>query len=449
MDTSERMAVSLGFAAWFQPQLLLPLLQTSPENRSQAMQVGILSNRRTNLVKPTLQTLLFLLSGGHPTSMAQQQLTFHSKHRLFKEEVLHLTVPSGEPTYPQERELSLDLAWCHHFLNGAPPRFDQESSFPASRLETDKTFDDLVLSDRVHEQLRSPMNFVRHRQSLFEQPEKRGSLNHGYVVMLYGPPGTGKTLTASVMGKHLGVEVYAINLARVISKYIGETEKNLERVFDRLENKNCILFFDEADALFGKRTDISEAKDRYANQEVAYLLQKIEHCKNLVILSTNYRKNLDDAFQRRILSYIKIDAPRQPERLRLWQSLLPPAFHYQPAELAERLAEDYQLTGANIGNILKLACLDAESTGTQDLNFERIEHFLRLEFIKENRIFQVMKDRSSSKQNPTRYAMPTQSSNGLARSGSTGAKARNVYEAMSQLIDQRLLKQQEKNEHGN
>ena len=127
----------------------------------------------------------------------------------------------------------------------------------------------------------------------------RKRVKPGYRALFHGPPGTGKTLTATLLGKHTGRPVFRIDLSRVVSKYIGETEKNLSRLFDKAEHKDWILFFDEADALFGKRTEIRDAHDKYANQEVAYLLQRIESYAGLVILATNQRGNIDEAFLRR------------------------------------------------------------------------------------------------------------------------------------------------------
>jgi len=201
--------------------------------------------------------------------------------------------------------------------------------------------------------------------------------------MLYGPPGTGKTMTVSVMGKTLGMDVYSIDLSRVVSKYIGETEKNLEKIFQRLEGKRCILFFDEADALFGKRTEVKDAKDRYANQEVAYLLQKIERFPGLVILASNYNQNLDSAFKRRILSSIFFPPPSEDERLILWERALPSNYEFEPEDLASNLATKYQLTGANIANIMKLACLKAKSENTNKLLPHLFAQLIKLEQNKE------------------------------------------------------------------
>ncbi len=150
---------------------------------------------------------------------------------------------------------------------------------------------------------------------------RQNALMPGYRVLFYGPPGTGKTLTASLLGKHTGRDVYRIDLSMVVSRFIGETEKNLAILFDKAENKDWILFFDEADALFGKRTSVRDAHDKYANQEVAYLLQKIENFEGLVILASNLKSNIDDAFIRRIQSRIYFPVSKYDERLKLRKKL--------------------------------------------------------------------------------------------------------------------------------
>lgn len=140
------------------------------------------------------------------------------------------------------------------------------------------------------------------------------------------------------------------------------------------------LFFDEADSIFGKRTEVKDARDRYANQETSYLLQRIEKCKGLVILASNYRQNLDAAFTRRILSFIKIDAPEEPERIRLWREGLPESYNYAPQDLPEKLAKAYSLTGANIANIIKQGCFASDDDA---ITFEILESFIKAEYDKE------------------------------------------------------------------
>jgi SpoVK/Ycf46/Vps4 family AAA+-type ATPase len=195
---------------------------------------------------------------------------------------------------------------------------------------------------------------------------------------LSGPPGTGKTLTAAIIGNELNTQVYQIDSSLVVSKYIGETEKNLERVFKRLEGKNCILFFDEADAMFGKRTEILDSKDRYANQGVSYLLQRIEKFDGLVILATNHENNFDEAFKRRILSRIHIGRPDVPERIKLWNRALPKGYTYSSNKLVTTLSEHFDFTGANIAVVVKMSIEQAFSDSKTELSLDLMNPFLEI-----------------------------------------------------------------------
>jgi len=192
-----------------------------------------------------------------------------------------------------------------------------------------------------------------------EEWEMKKQLKPGYKALFYGSSGTGKTLTAGLLGKLAKVDVYRVDLSMVISKYIGETEKNLEKVFAKAENKSWVLFFDEADALFGKRTSISDAHDKYANQEIAYLLQRLEDYNGLVILSSNMRGNLDDAFTRRLQSIIHFPVPKFAERLRLWQQSFSHHTRLSTDVDMIRIAEKFELAGGSIINVVKYASLMA------------------------------------------------------------------------------------------
>ena len=203
--------------------------------------------------------------------------------------------------------------------------------------------------------------------------------------MFYGPPGTGKTLTAALLGKISGLEVYRIDLSMVVSKYIGETEKNLEKIFQQAEFKNWILFFDEADALFGKRTSINDAHDRFANQEVSYLLQRVEDYAGVVILASNMRSNIDEAFVRRFESIIYFPMPRAGERMRLWSN----AFSVK-SELDEKInfreiSSSYELSGGSIMNVVRYATLMSLKKNTNLISAEDIFDGIRKEFQKEGK----------------------------------------------------------------
>ena len=201
------------------------------------------------------------------------------------------------------------------------------SDFPAKKISTKMNWDDAVLNDATLNQINDIMIWMQYNEKLLEDEVMKRKIKPGYRVLFYGPSGTGKTLTATLLGNHLKKDVYRIDLSQVVSKYIGETEKNLEKVFSKAEHKNWILFFDEADALFGKRTNVQNSHDRYANQEVSYLLQRIEDYPGLLILASNFKNNIDSAFMRRFHTTVYFPMPDNKERLSALEKIN--AFHYE------------------------------------------------------------------------------------------------------------------------
>ena len=193
---------------------------------------------------------------------------------------------------------------------------DFSSDFPARRLTTTLTKDDLDLSRQTQDQIDLIEAWIMNKRAAHKDWGLNKKLNSGYRALFHGPSGTGKMLTAAVLGQSTGQEVYSIDLSMVLSKNIGEAEKNLSRVFDEAEKKGWILFFDEADALFGKRTETSSANDRYANQEVSYLLQRIESYTAVTILATNLRSSIDEAFTRHFQSMVAFARPNKDEQKR-------------------------------------------------------------------------------------------------------------------------------------
>ena len=186
-----------------------------------------------------------------------------------------------------------------------------------------------------------------------ERLEHENKIKPGFQVMFYGPSGTVKTLTANLLGICTNKDVYRIDLSMVVSKYIGETEKSLSRLFDKAINKDWILFFDEADSVFGKRTNVRDAHDKYANQEVSYLLQRIEARPGLVILASYFKSNIDTAFTRRFQSMIEFEMPGYKEHLRLWKNNLPENIPLEDIISLEAIAKKFAITGASIVNIIQ------------------------------------------------------------------------------------------------
>jgi SpoVK/Ycf46/Vps4 family AAA+-type ATPase len=253
----------------------------------------------------------------------------------------------------------------------------------AQRVRPQARLDDLVSGGVVVAQLRE----ICQRMATREQVRRdwgAGSVHArtvGVSALFAGPSGTGKTLAAEAMAHELGLDLVRIDLASVVSKYIGETEKNLDAVFCAAEHANAVLFFDEADALFGKRSEVKDAHDRYANIEVAYLLQKMEQFDGLAVLATNLRQNLDEAFTRRLTFSLHFPFPEAPERQRLWEQLWPPlAPRADDVDLAW-FAREYRLSGGNIRNAV-LAAAHLSAAGGTEVGRSQLLHAVRREFQK-------------------------------------------------------------------
>jgi len=248
-------------------------------------------------------------------------------------------------------------------------------------------WDDLVLPDDRTEQLRDIADQVRYRGTVLETWGfgDKLAMGKGLAVLFTGPPGTGKTMAADVLAHTLGLDLYKIDLSGVVSKYIGETEKNLARIFADAATSNAILFFDEADALFGRRSAVRDAHDRYANVEISYLLQRIEEYDGVVVLATNLRKNMDDAFVRRLHATVEFPVPGPADRQRIWRQIWPPATPLAPDVDLERLAREVEVPGGNIRNIaLSGAYLAAADGGT--VTMEHLRRATAREFQKMGKV---------------------------------------------------------------
>lgn len=240
----------------------------------------------------------------------------------------------------------------------------------ARKIEPKYTWDDIVLHPNQITQLQDICKEAEYRDLVHQKWgfADKLSLGKGLNVLFSGSSGTGKTMAAEVIAHQLQLDLYKIDLSQIVSKYIGETEKNLNRIFTAATNSNAILFFDEADALFGKRSEVQDARDRYANIEVGYLLQKMEEYEGIAILTTNLRSNIDEAFERRLRFIIEFTLPDTKNRHLIWQRIFPknaPCSHNLDLEL---LAQNFEITGANIRYIaLTAAFLAADDGGVIEM----------------------------------------------------------------------------------
>ncbi|MBL5829203.1 ATP-binding protein [Serratia fonticola] len=303
----------------------------------------------------------------------------------FTPESLPLIVQEAE-LYRQQRDPADVLQQCD-IRQALNLRTQQNFGSLAQRITPKRTLNDLLVSESLLQQLQEIFTAIRYREKVLVGGFKdKVSYGVGISALFYGDSGTGKTMAAEVLAHNLGVDLIKVDLSTVINKYIGETEKNLSRIFDLAEQDAGILFFDEADALFGKRSETKDAHDRHANIEVSYLLQRLENFPGLVILSTNNRSHLDSAFNRRFTFITRFTYPDEALRHKMWQKIWPKHIKISPDVDFEKLAKRASITGANIRNIALLASFFSEESESKEVSHSHIDAALTRELAKTGRL---------------------------------------------------------------
>jgi len=333
---------------------------------------------------PTGETLAFILGGDSIEARLKVAALIDPDGTLARHNLVRPN-PAGPDEDVMKGALKVAPDMLSILLLGDAPGPAFGAHFPAQRIETSLEWDDLVLHPGTRAQVSEIEAWIAHGPTLMEEWGMKRVLRPGYRCLFYGPPGTGKTMTATLIGKATGRPVYRVDLSLVVSKYIGETEKNLARVFDGAQSRGWILFFDEADALFGKRGESKDAHDRYANQEVSFLLQRVETFDGIAILASNLRDNIDQAFARRFESVIHFPIPRPEERIELWRRGIPPQAHLADDVDLGEIANDHVLTGGAIMNAVRFAALAAVKEGKRPIARSHLLHAIRREFAKEGR----------------------------------------------------------------
>ncbi len=385
LESEEALILVTALVPILDPHLLDEAIASALSAPADYPRIGGVRGKDSRSFLPTVETLMFLLGVRNVESRMRVMALLGETGSLAKHRILHVSdVAKGEPIIGARLEVSDGI--IERLFGGKKLRPKLGPEFPAQRIETELTWDDLVLNERTRREISEIETWIRHGDVLLEEWGMHKYLKPGYRALFFGPSGTGKTQTASLLGKQTGRDVYRIDLSLIVSKFIGETEKNLSRIFDQAEDKDWILFFDEADALFGKRTSVKDAHDRYANQEVSYLLQRVECFSGLVILASNFRNNIDEAFLRRFQSVIHFPKPNADERMHLWSRMLP-----KQATLGEEvslcdLCNRHELTGANIASIIQYASLRAMDRNEQKLKLIDIEEAISREYEKEGKI---------------------------------------------------------------
>ncbi|HEV8389828.1 MAG TPA: ATP-binding protein [Dongiaceae bacterium] len=379
----EYILLLLALAPHVRPTLLDTEIRSALAREGDFPEIGGLRDIDSRSFLPTGETAAFLLAGNDLDARFEVQRLFSQDHWFAKEGVLRLDAPKeGAPV--MSGRIIMAREWVERFTLGSAQAPAFGVAFPAKRVSTALEWDDLILHQSVRERIGELENWLRHGRTLMEDWGMAGRLRPGYRALFHGPPGTGKTLTATLLGKATGRDVYRVDLSTVVSKYIGETEKNLAALFDQARHRDWILFFDEADALFGKRTSVKDAHDRYANQEISYLLQRVEDFEGLVILATNFRANIDEAFLRRFNAIIRFSVPSEEERCAIGQRARPDRTGRQ--QLAGLLAR-FELSGGNIVNVVQFAAIEAIAAGRESIHSSDAVKGIRRELEKEGKVF--------------------------------------------------------------
>lgn len=380
LDENSRMLLLIGLAPHIRPSVLdVFFTRNAKLDRTYAEFGGLKGDKHSGFI-PTGETAAFIIAGSDLDLRFQLQQCFSDEHVLSRLDILTLGVSNQhEPVWSGELVVGKEFLVNVTLNQPYRPRFSP--AFPAQLLSTSLSWSDAVFDPVLLQDIRQIQAWVTHEHTIMNDWNLSKYLKRGFRALFYGPPGTGKSMVASLLGKDHGMEVYRIDLSAVVSKFIGETEKNLARLFDLAENKKWILFFDEADALFGKRINSQSSNDMFANQQVSYMLQRIEDFNGLVILASNFKNNIDDAFLRRFQSVIYFPKPTPDLRQAMWEKYFS-GFDISSVAI-EKIAADYDLTGGSIINVLRYCSIICAVRNTNVIQEADLIKGIKKEFLKE------------------------------------------------------------------
>lgn len=385
LSFEERLIVILALAPHVRPHLLDIFFTKNSDYDRGFSEFGGIKGENFGGFIPTGETAAFILGGDSLSGRIQLFEIFDSSHAFYKHKVLKLdTTKDNEPRL--SGALVIEPDYIDLFTIGRTHKPTFSTKFPATLIQVNSDWSDLILDPEIKKQIDHIYSWVRDNDVIMNDWNMKNKIKPGYRALFYGPPGTGKTFTAGLIGKSTGKDVYKIDISMLVSKWVGETEKNLARVFDMAENKDWILFFDEADSLFGKRTDTNSSQERYANQEVSYLLQRTEEYPGTVILSSNLKGNIDEAFTRRFQSMIYFPMPGERERLALWQKAFNGTIRQEDSVDLKQIAREYTLSGGAIINVLKFCAIRAVQKRSPLISKDELVEAIRNEFLKEGKV---------------------------------------------------------------
>ena len=377
LGREERLLILLSILPYLDPEFLLPL-------KSESNPFCLVQCSKTGVILPTGETFFRLFAARNIQARLDAHKFLGTEHLFYRKSVIDIgEVNEGVPRHFGVIKLTRTYQELFLYNKHIRPRFSPE--FPAHLLETNLEWNDLIINPVTADKVNEIKAFLDHGDTLRDTWGLKKHMKPGYRCLFYGPSGTGKTLAASLLGKHIGREVYRVDISSVISKYIGETAKNLNSLFNTAEDKNWILFFDEGDALFGKRVDTSQSEDKnshFANQDIAYLLQRIETYNGLVIVASNFRKNMDEAFSRRFQNIVHFDLLNQELSKKYWETNLPLNVTMNAGIDLEQIVKRYPLSPASIINVINRVCLKTIRKGSTEISNADLELCIKDELYK-------------------------------------------------------------------
>ncbi|MCP1489801.1 ATP-dependent 26S proteasome regulatory subunit [Pseudomonas fluorescens] len=379
----KRIHTMLGQKSKGYPQPIITLQDTSQP----AVRLGDASHIMLEMPDITPRECLTVLSNYLDPDALDDQVDLEALSNRFcmAPSSLVQTLEEAE-LYRRQRDPAALLSQCD-LITAFKRNSQQNFGDLALRIQPERTFADLMVPEELHKQLNEVLMAIRHRTHALQQGfDQKLHYGLGISTLLHGPSGAGKTMAAEVLASALNVDLIKVDLSTVVNKYVGETEKHLAKIFDLAARDSGVLFFDEADALFGKRSETKDAQDRYANIEVSYLLQRLESHPGLVILSTNHLSHLDNAFTRRLTFIIKFQLPDMETRTRMWQSIWPKNLRIAADVDFNYFARIAEVSGANIRNVALLATWLAHEEAAQEISTHHIRHALQREMTKTGQV---------------------------------------------------------------
>ena len=382
LNSIERGLVIIGMSLHLKPSIFDSLLKIAKENNYTETKIGGIIGAAQSPFVPTGETAIFLLSNGSVEERLQILQVLTHDHWLFEQGILQFNYQEDNKLPYTFHSFNLHKDYIDLFSTGQANKPDYSSQFPASRIETEMDWSDLVISKELNKEIKDISYWLAYESQLLNDKNIRKKIKAGYKIVFYGPSGTGKTLVAGLLGKQHNRDVYRIDLSQLSSKYIGETEKNLERLFKQARFKDWILFFDEGESLFGKRTQSGQSNERYGNQQVGFLLQKIEDHPGVVILATNLKGSIDDAFLRRFQKMIYFEIPDVEYRYQLWVKAFENTMPLNSNIDFKQIAKEHKLVGGQIVNVVKQVLLRELGAGNRSISSSTIEEAIAEELKK-------------------------------------------------------------------